>query len=73
MESIVCNTTPPCLERKFIAPPDASTLSTLYAADIYAALGLGNLYQRDAESIGKAVLHVAMNTCLKHSKGGGQE
>ena len=54
-------------------PLDASTLSAIYADDIYHSLGFGNLTLLEASVIGKAVLHTAMNACLKHSKGGGQE
>jgi len=70
MDLVVNNTTPPGTERTFLSPPDATTLSTLYAADVYAALGFGPIYERDAATIGKAILHTAMNACLKHSKGG---
>jgi hypothetical protein len=59
---------------RFWNPPfTPSQLSTFYADDVYLALGFGLLTGPEAETIGKAVLHTAMNACLKHSKGGGQD
>lgn len=53
-------------------PLSPNQLSTFYAYDTYLTLGLGELTLKEAEQIGKSVLHTAMNACLKHSKGGGE-
>jgi hypothetical protein len=60
-------------DRWFAEPFTPTQLSLFYVDDIYQILGLGILTASDAEILGKSVLHTAMNTCLKHSKGAGQE
>lgn len=49
---------------------NAFSAATQFAAEIYYHLGLGTLDDpNQAEALGRAILHTAMNAALKMSKG----